>query len=141
MAWKRSWVQIPLAPPVLVEGVAGFDPRLLHHFERVVMRYLLALFLAVTAYASPQDSLTRPWFTPSILGILRGRFTRTSVKISFAGTGYTAKVRKVTGKMKKAIFKAYGIPKGHYGEYKVDHFISLGLQWRQHLENLWPATL
>ena len=117
---------------------SGFDPRLLHHFERVVMRYLLALFLAVTAYASAQDFSNKTLVYPFYPRDIKGEVYKNLSQDILCGHGYTAKVRKVTGKMKKAIFKAYGIPKGHYGEYEVDHFISLELGGDNSLENLWP---
>lgn len=52
--------------------------------------------------------------------------------------GYTKTVRCVSVATRRAVFSAYGVTRGHWGEYEVDHFISLELGGNNSLDNLFP---
>lgn len=54
--------------------------------------------------------------------------------------GYTAKVRKVPVKLKKQVFKLYGLENKKMGDYEVDHLISLQLGGSNDIKNLWPQS-
>lgn len=53
--------------------------------------------------------------------------------------GYTKTVRNVPQKLKRRVFAEYGIA-GHYGDYEVDHLISLELGGSNSIKNLWPES-
>jgi len=52
--------------------------------------------------------------------------------------GYTKTVRHVSVSTRRLVFKRYGITRGHWGEYEVDHFISLALGGNNSIQNLFP---
>src|SRR5258707_811310 len=55
-------------------------------------------------------------------------------------TGYSKSVRHVSGSVKAAVYREYGIESHRSGEYEVDHLISLELGGSNNLENLWPQS-
>ena len=52
----------------------------------------------------------------------------------------TGKYRNVSVEVKKKVFVEYGIPWEHYGEYEVDHLVSLELGGSNDIKNLWPEA-
>ena len=54
--------------------------------------------------------------------------------------GYSATVRDVPIKEKRAVYAAYGITHWQKGEYEVDHLISLSLGGSNSQKNLWPQS-
>ena len=54
--------------------------------------------------------------------------------------GYSATVRDVPIKEKRAVYASYGITHWQKGEYEVDHLISLSLGGSNSQKNLWPQS-
>ena len=54
--------------------------------------------------------------------------------------GYSATVRDVPIKEKRAVYAAYGITHWKRGEFEVDHLISLSLGGSNSQKNLWPQS-
>ncbi len=54
--------------------------------------------------------------------------------------GYAGKVRDVPYSVKAAVYKRYGISHHGWGEYELDHLISLELGGSNAVENLWPQA-
>ena len=54
--------------------------------------------------------------------------------------GYSATVRDVPIKEKRAVYASYGIAHWNKGEYEVDHLISLSLGGSNSQKNLWPQS-
>ena len=54
--------------------------------------------------------------------------------------GYSATVRDVPLKEKRAVYASYGITHWQKGEYEVDHLISLSLGGSNSQKNLWPQS-
>ena len=54
--------------------------------------------------------------------------------------GYSATVRDVPIKEKRAVYASYGITHWKRGEYEVDHLISLSLGGSNSQKNLWPQS-
>ena len=54
--------------------------------------------------------------------------------------GYSATVRDVPIKEKRAVYAAYGIDHWNKGEFEVDHLISLSLGGSNSQKNLWPQS-
>jgi hypothetical protein len=52
--------------------------------------------------------------------------------------GYTKSVRHVSGSVKAAVYREYGIESHQSGGYEVDHLISLELGGSNEIENVWP---
>lgn len=65
--------------------------------------------------------------------------TQDTIKETICKHGYTKTVRNVTSAMKKEVFAEYKI-KDHFGDYEVDHFISLELGGSNAIKNLWPES-
>jgi len=53
---------------------------------------------------------------------------------------YAMSVRQVSGKVKAAVHREYGIVHHASGEYEVDHPISLELGGSNDIKNLWPES-
>jgi hypothetical protein len=54
--------------------------------------------------------------------------------------GYSASVRNVPTRVKRAVYAEYGIRRHRRGEYEVDHLISLELGGSNAIANLWPEA-
>jgi hypothetical protein len=78
-------------------------------------------------------TLVYPFYPRTDGAIFKGITSDTTCVI-----GYTKTVRHVTAKMKKEIFKRYGVTTGHKRGYEVDHIISLQLGGSNELDNLYP---
>jgi hypothetical protein len=65
--------------------------------------------------------------------------TQENINKTICKHGYTKTVRNVPESLKKQVFAEYGI-KDHFGDYEVDHFISLELGGSNSIKNLWPES-
>jgi hypothetical protein len=54
--------------------------------------------------------------------------------------GYSASVRNVPLRVKRAAYAEYGITRHRRGQYEVDHLISLELGGSNSIANLWPEA-
>lgn len=54
-------------------------------------------------------------------------------------SGYTKTVRNVPEKLKKEVFASYGIT-SDFGDYEIDHLVSLQLGGNNTKGNLWPQS-
>jgi hypothetical protein len=54
--------------------------------------------------------------------------------------GYASKTRNVPYSVKREVYKRYGIKHHGWGEYEVDHLISLELGGSNDVANLWPQA-
>jgi hypothetical protein len=54
--------------------------------------------------------------------------------------GYSKKVRNVSEKTKRLVYKNYEITDRAPHEYEIDHLISLELGGANDIENLWPQS-
>ena len=101
------------------------------------MRSLLFSFVILASGLFAQDfsnkTLVYPFY-PRETGKAFDNVTTEEVCV----TGYTKKVRKVSTSLKHRVFKKYGVTKGHYREYEVDHIISLVLGGSNSIDNLFP---
>ena len=96
------------------------------------MERLLALFLfASSAHALPPVSPDHN-LTP---GVVDPQATVEKI----CTPHYTETVRHVTMKMKKQVFKLYGIDQ-YSDSFEVDHLISLELGGSNDIKNLWPES-
>lgn len=98
----------------------------------------LALILLITGSLYGQDysnkTLVYPFYPRSESGEVYKNIKQGDICI----VGYTKTVRNVKTRTRHQVFAKYGITKGHYREYEVDHFISLALGGDNSLENLFP---
>jgi hypothetical protein len=56
-------------------------------------------------------------------------------------SGYAGNARRVSAKLKRFVFREYGVTHPRPGEYVVDHLISLELGGSNDLKNLWPEPV
>src|ERR1700731_5318154 len=54
--------------------------------------------------------------------------------------GYARKVRDVPAKMKREVYREYGIISHGPGDYEIDHLIPLELGGSNSIKNLWPES-
>jgi hypothetical protein len=97
--------------------------------------FLIALFFLMASFAlagRPDPVLPNPRLTP-------GDAFDVTVK-DIAVPGYAKRVRHVPVSLKRAVFKAYGIPWERHSGYEVDHLISLELGGSNSIRNLWPES-
>lgn len=101
----------------------------------MIRTFLIALFFLMASYsfAGQLDPvLPNPRLTP-------GDAFSVTVK-DIAAPGYAKRVRHVPVSVKRAVFKAYGIPWERHSGYEVDHLISLELGGSNSIRNLWPES-
>ncbi len=55
----------------------------------------------------------------------------------FCHAGYSRSVRHTSGRLKRDVYRAYGIDR-HSGHYEMDHLVPLALGGADVAENLWP---
>jgi hypothetical protein len=92
-----------------------------------------AAFLMIAAPAFADDPISPdPRLTP-------GAVLTTDVA-AICQPGYTKTVRHTSGKLKTAVYREYGINRGHGRRYEVDHLIPLELGGADVRENLWPES-
>jgi hypothetical protein len=97
--------------------------------------FLVALFFLMASFAfagRPDPVLPNPRLTP-------GDAFDVTVK-DIVAPGYAKRVRRVPVSVKRAVFKAYGIPWERHSGYEVDHLISLELGGSNSIQNLWPES-
>src|ERR1035438_8315750 len=89
---------------------------------RTVIFTLIAcgLSLLFMSFARAHN-LPNPKLTP---GDRDRKVTQDNIHETICVHGYTSKVRNVPESLKKKVFSEYGITK-NFGNYEVDHFISL----------------
>lgn len=102
------------------------------------MKYLIMFLIGLSVSASAQDFSNKTLVYPFYPRDAKGEVYKNLTTQELCETGYTKKVRAVSAGMKREVFKKYGITKGHFREYEVDHFISLELGGDNSLENLFP---
>jgi hypothetical protein len=97
--------------------------------------FLIAILFLMASFAlagRPDPVLPNPRLTP-------GDAFDVTVK-DIAVPGYAKRVRHVPVSLKRAVFKAYGIPWERHSGYEVDHLISLELGGSNSIRNLWPES-
>lgn len=95
--------------------------------------FLFIFFFAVSLFAE-DPILPDPKLTP---GAVMPGVTMQDIETH----GYTAKVRNVPERIKKAVFIEYfGVVPPVTGDYEIDHLISLELGGSNDIENLWPQS-
>lgn len=103
----------------------------------ILMRGAVLALLAVTAHAENllpggQDVARirpDPRLTPGAVA--------TSDPAVFCHAGYSRSVRHTSGRVKRDVYRAYGIDR-RSGHYEMDHLIPLALGGGDVSENLWP---
>jgi hypothetical protein len=96
------------------------------------MTRLLALLL-VLGQAAPRDPALYPdpQLTPGVV--------LTTSRKTVCVPGYTAKIRSVPAKERRAAFARYGLTdSSRWPLYELDHEVSLELGGSNAIENLWP---
>ncbi len=68
-----------------------------------------------------------------------GAIYKTATKQQICIPGYSTLSRSVNEKTKQEVFKEYNIT-GSYGDYEVDHLVSLQLGGSNDVSNLWPES-
>jgi hypothetical protein len=93
-----------------------------------------AALLAAAAFSTPAPAgdLPDPALTP-------GAVLATD-SAAVCTPGYARSVRHVSGKVKAAVYREYGIAHHASGEYEVDHLISLELGGSNDIRNFWPQS-
>jgi len=102
------------------------------------MRYLVALLVGLSLNLAAADFSNKTLVYPFYPRDSKGEVYKNLTVEKLCEKGYTKTVRSVNSRLKKEVFKRYGITKGHYREYEVDHFISLELGGDNSIENLFP---
>jgi len=100
-----------------------------------------ALFLSLMIFASSlgaQDFSNKTLVYPFYPRDIRGDVFQKLPDGALCQVGYTKTVRNVPAKIRHLVFKRYGVTRGHWDEYEVDHFISLTLGGSNSIENLFP---
>ena len=101
------------------------------------MKRLLLLLILLSGFANAQDfsnkTLVYPFYPRT-----NGDILNTATAEQICVKGYTKTVRHVTLSMRHKVFKIYGLRKGHYRGYEVDHIISLELGGSNSMNNLFP---
>lgn len=103
----------------------------------ILMRGAVLALLAVTAHAENllpgglDDARIRPdpRLTPGAVA--------TSDPAIFCHAGYSRSVRHTSGRVKRDVYRAYGIDR-RSGHYEMDHLVPLALGGGDVPENLWP---
>jgi len=73
--------------------------------------------------------------------VLTPGVVKTTSAATVCRVGYTKDERHVTERMKRCVFERYGLgelPRSRWGEYEIDHFVSLELGGANDVKNLWP---
>ena len=91
----------------------------------------VALLLAAPALATELPIRPDPKMTPGAV--------LTTDAATVCTRGYAKTVRHTSGKLKAAIYNAYGVNKAA-GHFEVDHLISLELGGADDAANLWPQS-
>ncbi len=101
------------------------------------MKYLLMFLIGLSSFLNAQDysnkTLVYPFYPRETGSVYKNLDISTLCEV-----GYTKRVRSVTTDTKHRVFKRYGVTKGHYREYEVDHIISLALGGNNAESNLFP---
>lgn len=128
----KSYSEIPDPRPENKRRIK--EPNFFEWIGICVMCLVLGIILgAVAAKAQPIDpDYPDKTLTPGV--------TRTVTLKTLCTVGSTKDARHVTEKMKKEVFKRYGLEDGHFkpGDYEIDHFISLENGGANDIMNLWP---
>lgn len=101
------------------------------------MKRLISLFALLLAVAGTGQNFNQPWLPDHKLtpGMINSDLTKDVI----CAKGWSTKsVRHTSGKVKHAIYAAYGITSHKPGEYEIDHLISLELGGADVPKNLWP---
>jgi hypothetical protein len=100
------------------------------------MKFIFLILFAVNLNA--QDFSSKTLVYPFYPRDIKGDVFKKLPDGVLCQVGYTKTVRNVPTKIKHLVFKRYGITRGHWSEYEVDHFISLTLGGSNSVENLFP---
>lgn len=105
--------------------------------KKIVWLMAVSLLFSFTLFAIDTDnSIGYPYYPDPKITI--GTYVTFTADV-ICQIGYTKDIRHVTNKTKKAVFAAYGITNtAHYGNYEIDHFISLEDGGSNDIKNLWP---
>jgi hypothetical protein len=110
------------------------------------MKFLILLLLVNVLNARPvmpisynkQDYSSKTLVYPFYPRDIKGEVYTNLKSGILCEVGYTKTVRNVPSKIRRLVFQRYGITRGHWGEYEVDHFISLTLGGNNSINNLFP---
>lgn len=102
------------------------------------MKYMLIFLMGLGSILHAQDFSNNTLVYPFYPRDAKGEVYKNLTTEELCEKGYTKRVRAVNARLKKEVFKRYGITRGHFKEYEVDHFISLELGGDNSLENLFP---
>ncbi len=102
------------------------------------MKYIMMFLIGLSISVSAQDFSNRTLVYPFYPRESRGEAYKNLTTEELCERGYTKKVRAVNTRLKKQVFKNYGVVRGHFREYEVDHIISLELGGDNSIDNLFP---
>ena len=106
----------------------------MHYPRSLAKAALLSLLLsaALSAQAFEPPTVPDPVKTPGDV--------LTTDPNTVCAKGYTKTVRNVPEKLKEQVYSDYGITSRKYGEYEIDHLVSLELGGSNLEKNLWPQS-
>ena len=102
------------------------------------MKKLFLLLILAGSLHAGQDYSSKTLVYPFYPRDIKGDVYTNLRNGALCEVGYTKTVRHVSATTRKLVFKRYGITRGHWGEYEVDHFISLTLGGNNSIGNLFP---
>lgn len=94
--------------------------------------FIILMLLSTAVLAEDRPIKPNPTLTP-------GAVLTQDLKV-LCVPGYTSTVRHVTNKIKRQVFKSYGLQNAKTNEYEVDHLVSLQLGGSNDIKNLWPQS-
>ena len=120
------------------QGTVGSSPTAPTNSIRLTMKYIIIFLIVLSVNAVAQDFSNKTLVYPFYPRDAKGEVYKNMTTEELCEHGYTKRVRAVNARLKKEVFKRYGVTRGHFGEYEVDHFISLELGGDNSIENLFP---
>jgi len=103
----------------------------------------LLMLVASSTTTLAQGTTETPAPAPGVypdLELTHGVVETTDAKV-VCHRGYTRDERHVTEAQKREVFRRYGLgtlPRKDWGQFEIDHFISLELGGSNDIDNLWP---
>jgi hypothetical protein len=105
---------------------------------RFILGLILSSLLVFTAYAEVKNNQEAYWIIYRQDSTLTPGAIETSDLRLICQTGYSGTVRKQTTKIKKEVFKRYGINWRDHSMYEDDHLIPLSLGGSNDITNRFP---
>ena len=69
-----------------------------------------------------------------------GAYDRAATVAEVCALGYARRHRRVPYRLRDAVYRRYGLPRGTRRGYVIDHLVPLELGGRNDPANLWPQT-